>query len=1067
MKMNLPVTLNEVILSDDQMVVTTTDLSGVITSANREFSDLSGFPEQELIGSSHNIVRHPDMPAVVFRQMWKSLKDGYPWTGIIKNRCRNGDYYWVEANISPLYEADVLKGYISVRYKASRNAIIDAEKTYGILTANAGLKPFIYKYNYKKYSYNMVGRLFHSSLLLGAFSLTVLSAWLHNPFAVFGFGVLGLMLNSRLNVSPLSRYVEQAICALKAMAQSDFKYPLHPDSKNDTLRLHAAIKSAQIQLAYNIDKNKTIARELEQEIIAHKQADECLQEQKWFTEQLEEALNNFALVSVTNRKGEITFANRKFCEVSGYTPEELIGNNHRIINSGRHDKAFFRDMWQTIRMGETWRGEICNKRKDGSSYWVDAMIKPACRTVDSIEFFISVRRDITEEVENRRFLASGKLQAESLLKEKQVQLATILENIGSAVYMKSLDSRYLYANQQYAGFYRMDAHELLGLTDNELRNKPGFAEPVMEEHAVTVAGKIESMEVMTLPGDEHEERHYWRLKIPLSRDDGSIYAVIGILTDITERKRIENERIFYAEQALRVKTEFLANISHEIRTPMNSVMAATELLRDGDFDSEQSQYIDILNFSCQHVLRLINDMLELSKIEAGQWKIELIPFNLPELMTVTLRGLIPLAQNKGLSMLMDISKKIPDALMGSPQRLAQIITNLVNNAIKFTRNGTVTVSVQPIIKANETNNAGATVSIRFSVEDTGIGIPAEHLGKIFTAFEQVHQQNVEGTGLGLTISSSLVYLMGGQLRVESCVGEGSIFYFDLDFLKVDADSDLSSAEQMSLHTLADKRILLVEDNRINRELACRRLLKLGCQVVTAEDGQMALDAASQEAFDLILMDMRMPVMDGPTATRLLREREAATGQPRTPIVALTANAHDEDIAICMDSGMDAHVSKPFSIDMLLKGIATAQARVLQGTVTAAIRAVTPDQVTQQDGLDFDPAAALVMMDEDAGLLGSVIARFLLDYPAMQTDIREAAMTGQAEKGRSVAHSLKANTGYLAALPLTEQARQMEKLFSSGLMEEARQALPLFEETGERLLRALQTYMVNLNSGEGH
>ena len=1059
MKINLPITQNEVLLSDDQMVVTTTDLKGVITSVNREFIELSGFSEQELVGSSHHIVRHPDMPAVVFRQVWQNLKDGYPWTGLIKNRCKNGDYYWVEANISPLYEKDVLKGYISVRYKASRKAIIEAEKIYSQLTCHPDSASLLHHHTYLSDSYRLVNtRLFRSSLLIGSLSLTALFAWLHNPVGLLAFGGLSLLLNHRLSVNPVSRYIEHAVAALRTMAQSDFKYPLYPDRKNDCIRLHAAIKSAQIRLAYSIDENARITRKLEQEITARNLSDKLLKKQRWFTEQLEEALNNFALVSVTDQQGNITFANRKFCEVSGYTREELMGQNHRIISSGRHDQAFFKTMWETIRAGEVWQGEVCNKRKDGSFYWVDATIKSASREEGAIEFFISVRRDITEEVENRRLLATGKLEAESLLREKQVQLTTILENIGSAVYMKSLDSRYLYANQAYARFYRMEASALLGLTDDELKSRAGLDQAVLDDQVLRVAEHAESMEVMAIPDDTGEERYYWCLKIPLSRDDGSVYAILGILTDITERKRLENERVFYAEQAIRVKTEFLANISHEIRTPMNSVMAATELLRDGDFNGEQWHYLDILSFSCQHVLRLINDMLELSKIEAGQWKMEFIPFNLPELMTVTLRGLMPLAQSKGLSMILDMSEQIPGTLMGSPQRLAQIITNLSNNAIKFTRHGTVTVSVQPVIKPSEANNAGAVVSIRFAVEDTGIGIPAEHLGKIFTAFEQVHQQNVEGTGLGLTISSSLVYLMGGQLRVESCVGEGSIFYFDLDFLKADADSDLSSTEQMSLHTLTDKRILLVEDNRINRELACKRLLKLGCQVVTAEDGQMALDAASQEAFDLILMDMRMPVMDGPTATRLLREREAATGQPRIPIVALTANAHDEDIAICMDSGMDGHVSKPFSIDMLLKGIASAQARVLQGTVTAATEAVIPDQLMQADALDFDPAAALLMVDEDAGLLASVIIQFMEYYPAMWADIREAAMAGEPEKGRSVAHSLKANTGYLVALPLTEQARHMEKLFSSGLMEEAREALPLFEETGNRLLRALQAYM---------
>jgi len=1062
MKINLPVTQNEILLQEEQKIVTQTDVKGIIRYVNPGFIEISGYSEQELLGASHNIVRHPDMPPQVFKSLWQTLSVGRPWHGIIKNRSKNGDFYWVEANISPLYQGEDLTGYLSVRYKPRREQIEQAEQQYHLLAGQpdlplrpAGLSRLIASLDTLMGSRTVWWFLLHGSLGLG-----VLGAWLQSLPVVLGMTAFTLLLIHQRQRQFNPHLTIQAIQALQAMAQGDFKYRIELGHDSEAGRLLESIKSVQVRQGFTLAETTRIAEELLAKAAAHAQAEAQLQEQRWFTHQLEKTLNEFALVSVTDTHGNITYANEKFCEVSGFSRNELLGQNHRIINSGHHDAEFFRDLWATIRRNETWRGEVCNKRKQGDCYWVDAIIRPIGKSGHDTEFYISVRREITDEVLNRQLLSEGKLQAEHSLREKQNILTTILDNIGSAVYMKSPDSGYLYANPQYVQLYGLDSAVPVDTTDPKSLPSGEWSKLTESDQQVFTDGKkIEGMVSISSPDETEGERHYWEVKIPLKREDGNIYALLGIATDITERQRLEDERILLEKKSIQLKTGFMANISHEIRTPMNSVLSVTELLRDDILSREQSHYLDILQFSCQHVLCLINDMLELSRIEAGNWKMDKTSFSLSDVLDRVISGLQPLAHNKGLSLELELSGDIPDIVVGCPLRLGQIITNLVGNAIKFTAQGGVRVIVQPIATEDDVADAdaGLATSVRFAVQDSGIGIDPAHQERIFKAFEQVYDPNVEGTGLGLTISASLVYLMGGRLRVDSAPGKGSCFYFDLLLPLGDKDEYQQLRQQNPVVDLTGKRVLLVEDNHINRELAKTRLQKLGCLVLTAEHGQMALDLLEQESCDLILMDMRMPVMDGLTATHLYRQREIETARPRTPIIALTANAHDEDIRVCREAGMDGHISKPFTIEMLIQGITAAMANIeFPSTQQAALDNPLHSQLLSP--VDFDYASALNQMDGDQVLLHGIMTHFLDAYSESLDNLHQALRERDASTGRNIAHTLKGNTGYLAASSLYQQASHLENLFRDGQLEAASLAMAEFEETGNRLIAALRQHL---------
>ncbi len=375
-----------------------------------------------------------------------------------------------------------------------------------------------------------------------------------------------------------------------------------------------------------------------------------------------------------------------------------------------------------------------------------------------------------------------------------------------------------------------------------------------------------------------------------------------------------------AEVANRVKSEFLANMSHEIRTPMNGIIGMVHLLRTTAVNSEQEQYLKNIENSSRSLTTLLNDILDLSKIEAGRLRLENVVFSLRDTICELLCSQQFQIKQKNLQVYTEIPDDLPDVLYGDQLRTRQILLNLLGNAVKFTEYGTITVSVRQI------SSIGHSVNIGISISDTGIGISPEELEKIFTPFEQANSSTTRyygGSGLGLSISNRLVGLMGGTISAESSEGEGSTFTVELPFEVRDDDALLQFTE---IHPVAEDlplkplTILLAEDNPVNSEFVGKILTKMGNYVIAVTDGKQVLEQLEMHTFDCVLMDIQMPVMSGDEATRIIRDKEEQNGG-HLLIIALTAHAMTDERARLLKNGFDAHVAKPVDIGELTRTIA--------------------------------------------------------------------------------------------------------------------------------------------------
>ena len=640
------------------------------------------------------------------------------------------------------------------------------------------------------------------------------------------------------------------------------------------------------------------------------------------------------VVLITDRHARIQYVNDAFERITGYTRDEVIGQNPSLWRSPETPPETYREMWAALHAGQPWRGEFINRNKNGERRVDFVHISPVRQPDGRISHFLAIQEDITERKRVGEELDRHRHHLEELVQARTAELET-------------------------------------------------------------------------------------------ARD--------------------------VAEAASRAKSSFLANMSHEIRTPMNAIIGLTHLLEREVADPRQLDHLHKVSAAARHLLAIINDILDISKIEADKVVLEQRDFRLRDVFDNVVAMLAERCGEKGLRMTVTIDPALPGMLCGDALRLGQVLLNFAGNAVKFTEQGTVR-----LLATQVTANAGE-VLLRCEVVDTGVGIDEDAQSRLFEAFEQADTSTTRrfgGTGLGLAINKRLVSLMAGELGFSSRPGEGSTFWFtarlapasgmatDVTMLAATSDtSPLSAASLASLELeLRERyrgaRILLAEDNPVNREVALSLMADLGFAIDCAEDGRRALALASERSYDLILMDMQMPEMDGVAATRAIRSLPAGAGAQAAPIIALTANAFDEDRERCLAAGMNGHVAKPVEPATLFSALrrwlparrppASAVVQVDPAAVAAAPADLALLERLRRCG-GVDVAAGLHRVRGRVPAFARLLRMFVDGHADDARRLREYLARSESEPAQRLAHTLKGAAGMLGALDVQRLAAKIEML----------------------------------------
>jgi len=647
-----------------------------------------------------------------------------------------------------------------------------------------------------------------------------------------------------------------------------------------------------------------------------------LVEAKEQAEQAKFALDQHSLVSIADIEGNILYVNDKFIEVSGYAESELLGKKHSVLNSNNQPKAYWQTMHETVLAGKVWHDEVRNRAKDGTHYWVDTTIVPNYDSNKNVAGFTSIRTDITQQ----KAISDNLIQA-----KEQAEQAKFALDQHSLVSIADIEGNILYVNDRFIEVSGYAESELLGKKHSVLNsnNQPKSYWQTM--HETVLAGKVWHDEVRNRAKDGH---HYWvdTTIVPNYDNNKKVNGFTSIRTDITQQKEVLAKLAIAKEQAEVAsvsKADFLANMSHEIRTPMNGVIGMTNLLLDSELSGEQNKLANTVKSSAEGLLSIINDILDFSKVEAGKLDLELIPFNLGQMIEDIGSTMSFQSQRKDLQLICPENAVIQQWVKADPGRIRQVLTNLIGNAIKFTAQGEVAVYIKLLEETNEHK------SFKFEVKDSGIGISEGQQKLLFEKFSQADNSTTRkygGTGLGLSICKKLVELMGGEIGIESEIGQGSTFWFTLPLLHAEAKISAPSFNT----NIKDEKVLIVDDNETNRELM-QQLFKIWdiphalVDSAKAALAELVLGVQQKSPYTIAVLDMHMPEMDG---LALCQKLQKMPQFKETKLIMASSQAQRGDADKMKAAGFQGYLTKPiqqselFDVLLMVSGLKEKSAKLI-------------------------------------------------------------------------------------------------------------------------------------------
>jgi two-component system, sensor histidine kinase len=712
-------------------------------------------------------------------------------------------------------------------------------------------------------------------------------------------------------------------------------------------------------------------------------------------------------VLFTQPNGKIMWVNQGFLKLSEYEEKDVIGRFPVELFAGPlTDKDTLKRIVYAFEAGISFEEEIIHYREDGSWFWGKTKGQAITDEDGNTVNYFAVIEDI-----------SPKRHAMDFLKFQEKKYRSIIANMNLGLIEVDLDENIQFSNSTFCKMSGYRPEELEGQNATQLLLKGDYVQKVKSKVELRTKGLSDAYE-MAIYNKQGELRWWLVSGAPRYNDAGELVGTIGINLDITKQKQIEAELVRAmeeAEQSAKSKQLFLANMSHEIRTPMNGVLGMAKQLQKTHLTDRQSFFLNTITTSAENLLVILNDILDTSKIEAGKLTIEKIGFKLVDVVRKARLILLQKAEEKGLAIATQIDGAIDDVLIGDPYRLNQILLNFLSNAVKFSNKGVIKVSC---VAKGLSNNIR---TIEICVIDEGIGMSEDFLKQMFQNFSQEDVSNTRkygGTGLGMAISKQLIGLMGGNVGVESQKDVGTIITIQIPFeIGTVNDLDVKPEVVEDLTILKDKRILLVEDNETNRLVATTSLLNFGADIFEVENGEQAIMALRNETFDLVLMDIQMPVMDGIEATKIIRNEMKLD----IPIIALTANAIKGENERYLSIGMNGYISKPFEEVELISVITSNLGKEI------IINTKPVEVIEDNNGALFSLRKLEDLGRESPTFLDRMLNLFIENTPAAVNDIKQAYENNDMDRVAAIAHRLKPSIDNLEINSIKSEIRELEKI----------------------------------------